>query len=199
MTSHGSHKHGLSVLAALSALLASATMITPSRAGPVADAVAEAEALLPAGSTAAIWEEFDRATELFWADAPLAFRRALLVDSASGFGQYQPRVAAMFHAGDSLVVYLEPVGYGWTAIGDQFRIRFGVDIEIASTGNGIIIAEPGFATVERLSRTRNWEFQLTLEMTLPDLPADAYELRITLHDAATGKTAGTAIPFEVAL
>lgn len=185
-------------MATASALLASALMVVPSRAGPIADAAADAEALLPAGSPAATWEQFDRATELFWAEAPLAFRRALLVDSVDGFGQYQPRASARFRAGDSLVAYLEPVGYGWTAIGDQFRIRFSVDLVITSTGNGIIIAEPGFATIERLGRTRSREFQITLDMTLPDLPADTYALQITLSDTATGKTAEIAIPFEVA-
>ena len=183
--------------ALLAAALASTLTVEAAQAGPIADAAAEAEALLAAGSPAEIWEQFDRATELFWAEAPLAFRRALLVESADGYGQFEPRGNAPFATGDRLIAYLEPVGFGWTALGEQYRIRFTVDVVVASVGDGVIVAEPGFAAIEHLGRARSREFEATLEMTLPDLSADHYVLRVTLHDAATGKSATTELAFEV--
>jgi len=166
-------------------------------AGEIADAATEAETLLTNGAPGEAWEVFDRATELFWAEAPLAFRRVLLAENVSGFGRFERRENTNFSAGDRLTVYLEPIGYGWTAIGDDFRVRFVVDIEIASIENGVIAVEADFAIVEYLGKTRSRDFQATIAMTIPQLPAGGYELRLTFRDAATGKIATAPIGFGV--
>lgn len=166
-------------------------------AGEIADAATEAEMLLTNGAPGEAWEVFDRATELFWAEAPLAFRTVLLAENVVGFGRFERRETTNFSAGDRLTVYLEPIGYGWTAIGDDFRVRFVVDIEIASIENGVIAVEPDFAIVEHLGQTRSRDFQATIAMTIPQLPAGDYELLLTFRDAATGKVASAPIGFEV--
>lgn len=167
-------------------------------AGEIVDAATEAEALLVDGALGEAWEVFDRATELFWAEAPLAFRTAFLAESVAGFGEFERRETAIFSVGDRLTAYLEPVGYGWTAIGEDFRVRFAVDIEIASIQNGVIAAEADFAIVEHLGQARSREFQATIAMTIPRLPLGDYELRLTFRDAATGKVATAPISFEIA-
>jgi hypothetical protein len=167
-------------------------------AGEIADAAGEAETLLSVGTPAEAWEEFDRATELFWAEAPLGFRASHLAESVAGFGQFERRETSIFSVGDRLTAYLEPIGYGWTAIGEDFRVRLAVDIEIASVQNGVIAAEADFAVVEHLGQTRSREFQATIAMTIPQLPIGGYELRLTFRDAATGKVASTSIRFEIA-
>ena len=172
-------------------------MIGIAAAGEIGDAFENAEALLADGQPDGVWDEFDRATELFWAEAPLAFRVTALAESVAGYGQYQPRVDDRFAAGDELIAYLEPVGFGWTAIGEEFRVRFSIDLEIISPERGAILGAPDFATIERLARNRSREFQATLMMTLPDLPPDDYELRLTFHDAATGKSSTATLPFTL--
>ena len=166
-------------------------------AGEIADAATEAEALLTNGAPAEAWELFDQATELFWAEAPLAFRAALLAESVTGFGQFEPRETATYVVGDPLIVYLEPIGYGWTAIGNEFRVRLAVDIEIASDEGGLIASETDFAVIEHLGRTRSREFQATIMMTIPQLPTGGYELTLTLRDITTGKIAAAPVGFEI--
>ena len=178
-------------------LAATIFFIGRAMAGEIADVMVEVEGLIDEGDPAEIWAGFDRATELFWAEAPLAFRAATLADNVAGFGQYQPRADNLFAPGDRLTVYLEPVGYGWTAIGTEFRIRFSIDIEIVSQTGGVTLAEEGFALIERLARNRSREFQATISMTLPALPAGPYQLRLTFHDDATGKSAVAEVPFQV--
>lgn len=164
----------------------------------VGDAFFAAEQMLQDGTPQELWSAFDRATELFWAEAPLSFRVATFAQSVEGYGRYVPRADSRFSAGDRLVVYLEPVGYGWTAIGEEFRIRFDLDLEVASAQRGTLLAEEDFAVIERLSRNRGREFQATVAFVIPQLPAGDYELRLTLHDAATGKSASTALGFQIA-
>ena len=156
-----------------------------------------AEQSLDEGTPQQFWSEFDRAVELFWAEAPLSFRAATLVDSSEGYGRYVLRDGVRYQPDDSLTAYLEPVGYGWTAIGDDFRIRFDLDLEITSEIAGTLLAEPGFAIVERLSQNRSREFQATIELTVPDLPTGRYQLRLTFSDAATGKSAAALFDLEI--
>jgi hypothetical protein len=180
----------------LSVSLVAATAASAS-AGEVADAAAQAEGMLAAGNPADIWRAFERATELFWAEAPLTFRTAILADDVTGYGQYRPRQGNGFAPGDTLTAYLEPVGYGWTAIGEEYRIRFTVDVVIATAGGDVIADDAGFAVVERVARTRSREFEATVRLTLPGLTAGAYVLSLTFHDASTGKSATATIPFGV--
>ncbi len=186
----------LTRLALLSFCLAS--LAAPaSFAGEAADAAADAEALLRNGAPTEIWDAFDRAVELFWAEAPMSFRTVALVESVDGYGQYVLRSSDVFAAGDTLTAYLEPQGYGWTAIGDQYRIRFTVDVAITSLTGETVAAEDAFATIDRLGNARRREFEATVRLTLPALPPGAYALALTFHDAATGKAATATIAFVI--
>lgn len=162
----------------------------PADAGEAADALAAAEAAVAAGHPAAAWTAFDRAVELFWAEAPLALRTASFV------GADGAAAPAAYAGGDVLRVFLAPVGYGWTPIADAFRIRLVVDVELA-TGGGVVLAEiAGFATLEHTGPDRTREFVATLSVTLPELRPDDYELRLDIRDAATGKTVSVTLPFR---
>ncbi|MCW5717004.1 MAG: hypothetical protein KIS68_04130 [Bauldia sp.] len=164
----------------------------PALAGDAAEALADAEAAAGAGDAAGAWTEFDRAVELFWADAPLAFRAASLV------GEDGDRAPATYAGEDVLRVLLAPVGYGWTPIADAFRIRLVVDVQLATRG-GVVLADiTDFATLEHIGPDRTREFAATLSVTLPELRPDDYELRLVLRDAATGKAAAVTLPFRAA-
>ncbi len=179
----------------LALLLAGAAAAT---AGEIADAAQRAETQLGAGSAAEALESFDVATDAFWRALPLSFRRTLIVDSAEGYGRYKLRPERPFHPGDTMLIYLEPVGYGWLAEGSAFRVRLVADLEIR-TGSGLILATAhDFATVEQAARARSREFQATIGLTLPNLKPDDYELHLTFRDAATGKKAEVTLPFAVA-
>lgn len=177
-------------------LVSTAAVMPPAIAGEIADAARAAEEALATDGDDA-WAAFDRAVELFWAEAPLSFRRAVLVDDVAGFGDFVIRAGARYRAGDAVHVYLEPVGYGWTPIGDLFRVRFAVDVEIVAEDRGVIAAEQDFALVERVGPTRSRELEVTMTMALPGLPPGRYELRLGFRDAATGKAATASVGFEV--
>lgn len=172
------------------AAVACAVAASPAIAAEAGDALTAAEALVDAGDAAAGWTAFDRAVELFWADAPLTLREAALVGPAGAAPE-------AYRSGDTLTATLAPVGYGWTPIGAEFRIRIVVDVELATRSGAVIATIADFAVLERIGPDRTREFAATLSVTLPDLRPDDYELRLTLRDAATGKSAGTALSFRV--
>jgi len=161
-------------------------------AGEAAAALGAAEAAAAAGNVAEAWTAFDRGVELFWADAPLALRTAVLTGAD---GAPPP---ATYAGGDVLRVLLSPLGYGWTPIGDAFRIRIVVDVVLA-TRSGVVLAEiADFAVLEHTGPDRTREFAASLSVTLPELRPDDYELGLVLRDAATGKSAAVTLPFRSA-
>lgn len=181
------------VLAALAAL----GPVRSAAAGEVGDAFLEAEAALEGDDAIATWEAFERATELYWAAAPLSFNAIVIADEVRSFGDYETRPDNRFSAGDRFTLYVEPVGYGWTAIGADYRIRFVLDLAITSEARGVLFSESEFAVVERRAKTRAREFQATISLTLPTLPPDRYQMQLTFRDAATGKAAVAEIDFVI--
>lgn len=170
----------------------------PAIAEDAANLARKAEQMLFIGRRAESWTTWDETVDAFWQAAPMVIRKALVVDSVGGFGRYEPRADRRFASGERLTAYVEPVGYGFTADGEQNRIRLDVDLEIRG-GQGIILAsEPDFAVVEQSGRSRIHELQATIEVTLPTLNPGSYELRLKFRDAsAEGGEATAILPFEI--
>ena len=171
----------------------------PAAAGDVTDQAAEAENLLAAGKADEAEAAFGKAFAAFWTASTLQFHVALFADSVAGFGKYQPRAADQpFKPGDNLLVYLEPINYGFTADGDLFRVALTADIEIRTPG-GLTLAKAGdFGRMEWSGRAKTHEVHATISFPVPDLKPGDYQLLVTVHDQGSPKTATLTFPFAVA-
>jgi hypothetical protein len=179
------------------ALAACVLISSAARAGEVTDAAARAEALLTEGKTQEALAAFDSATDAFWSALPLTFATATFADSVQSHGEYAPRAEAKFHAGETALIYLEPIGFAWTAEGDSFRTNLEADVEIRSTKGAIFAQAEKFATFERTSRHKSRELDLRIRLALPQLKPGDYELLVTLRDMAAGKAATANLPFTL--
>ena len=85
-----------------------------------------------------------------WEKSPLTMRRALFVaKKAQGFGQYEERSSNVFKAGEPLIAYAEPVGYGWKDVGNGvFEFGFAVDFLIKSPDGKILAGQQDFAKAQ---------------------------------------------------
>jgi hypothetical protein len=166
-------------------------------AGPIGDKATEAEHLIAAGDAAGSLAAFDAATEAFWTASPLQFRAALFADNVTAFGKYEPRANNTFHAGDTLQVYLEPVGYGFATDGDGYRASFSAGIEIRK-GDLILGKTDDLGMFGWQGRTKSREVHAAVSVGLPSLSPGDYQLLLTLNDATSGKSATTTLPFTVA-
>ena len=101
----------------------------PAHAGPAAEAAERAESLLDSGETLPAYNAFDTAQHAFWQASPLTFRKVVLVTRAGTFGDYDLRDDAVFKAGDTLMVYAEPVGFGIGTAGGEFQISLDTDLD----------------------------------------------------------------------
>jgi hypothetical protein len=179
------------------ALAACVLISSAARAGETADAAARAESLLAEGKTQEALAAFDSATDAFWSALPLTFSTTAFADEVRSHGDYAPRAEATFRAGETALIYLEPVGFGWMAEGDSFRTNLEADVEIRSAKGAIFAQAEKFAIFERTSRHKSRELDLRVRIALPQLKPGDYELLVTLRDMAAGKTATASLPFTL--
>ena len=184
------------VVAALA--LATACVAPGALAGPAADKASEAEALLGEGKAGEALSAFDEAIEAFWQGSPLQFRAVLFADAVAAFGKYEPRPNAIFRAGESVTVYLEPIGYAFVSAGGFHRVAFATGIEIRTPGGLILGATEDFGELIWSGRAKSREVHAAISVTLPQIKPGDYELLLTLTDQASKKTATVTLPFTIA-
>jgi hypothetical protein len=165
--------------------------------GEIGDRAAEAEQLLSQGKPAEAQAAFDKAAAAFWIASPLQLRVVTFADNVKEFGNYTPHAGTTFKPGDTLLVYLEPIGYAFTAEGDTFKVRIAVDLEIHTPGGLILAKSPDFGRLEWSARSKTREIHADLKLPLPKLKPGDYQLIVTLRDQGSPKTATVTLPFSI--
>jgi hypothetical protein len=185
------------VFAALCALTLSGT--TGAAAQDISRKASDAEKLLAQGKGIEAIAALEDAANVLWDKLPLGFRRALwVVQPGAGFGSYNPRENAVFAAGAPMLVYAEPVGFGWRQSGEVWRTEMFADLAIKSSdGKQQLYQKEGFQKLELTSRHRNREFMLNLTYTLTGIAKGDYLAETTLRDQVTGKKGSFALPFTI--
>lgn len=135
-----------------------------------------------------------------WNATPLTVRKAVFVsEHPSGYGEYVERKNNIFKQGEKLVVYAEPIGYGWKdAGGGQYQLGFKVDFVVKGADGKVLGGQENFADMTQTSHMRNREFMVVLTLSLSDAPPGDYVVEYKLHDIASDKTATFSLPFKIA-
>ena len=193
MRSRASRLSGIAAACGVALVMSGATAF----AGEVASQASAAETLLTEGKLPEAIGALDASIEAFWTAAPLSFRKALFVDEATGFGEYEPRASAIFAPQSELKIYAEPVGFGWKDVDGREKIAFRTAIEIRSQKGLILAKSSSPAVLEKVSRSKSRDFHITVTFQLPQLKPGAYELILTVTDEATGKSAPIELPLTI--
>jgi hypothetical protein len=167
-------------------------------AGPVLQNAQEAEALLTEGKPVQALASVEAAFNAVWDLAPLSFSEALFVTAKpAGFGIYDVRPTNIFKAGEDMLVYAEPFGYGYGSDGDLFKIAFDADFELRTAKGQILHSQDGFATLSMTSRRRNKEFQVFITYSFQGLKPGDYVLQTRLRDKNADKSGSFELPFTI--
>lgn len=178
----------------------SACVITASTAvaGAIVDDAKTAEALLAEGKAVEALASVEAAFNAAWDAAPLGFSEATFVTGEpAGFGIYDARPTSVFHPDDQLLVYAEPFGFGYGKAEDLFKIDFSADFELRTVKGQILHAQEGFASLDKVSRRRNKEFQVFIVYNFKGLKPGDYVLSTKLHDRNSPKTGEFELPFTI--
>jgi hypothetical protein len=134
-----------------------------------------------------------------WDAMPLTFRKALFASRIDAFGVYEEKQGSVFSADEPLVVYAEPVGYGYTANADgTYDFGFNFDLVVKNDAGEIMSGKDGFASTVLTSKVQNREFLVTLTLTLSGASPGNYVVEYLAHDVASDETATISLPFTIA-
>ncbi len=183
---------------ALFGMMLAVAFAVPASAADVVAKATEAQTLADQGKFIEAIAALDEAAGTLWQAAPLTFRRALWVAGPpNGYGAYNPRETNVYAAGDQMIVYAEPVGFGWAKSGDIWQTDLRADLAIKSKDGEVLLSQPDFQKLAIASRERNREFIATITLTLTGIPAGEYVADTTFRDQVTGKTGTMSLPFVI--
>ncbi|RWE35955.1 MAG: hypothetical protein EOS78_17885 [Mesorhizobium sp.] len=183
----------------MAGLLALAVSVPAAFSGEISDRAAEAEKLLQSGDGAGALEKFHSAEEALWKAMPLGVMNVKQVDSASGFGIYSERANHVYKPGEQVVLYMEPVGYGYGSDGlGNSSIALSVDLTVLSESGEKLGTFEKIGRVQVASRSHNRELFFKLDLSLTGLPPGKYRCDFVMHDENSNKTAPFGTDVEIA-
>jgi hypothetical protein len=185
-----------SIMAVLMVLTVSAPAAL---AGEIGDRATEAEKLLQSGDSSGALEKFRGAEEALWQAMPLAVLNVKQVDTATGFGIYSERANHTYKPGEKIVLYMEPVGYGYGKDGlGNNMIALSVGITVVSAAGETLGTMEKVGRVQVATRSRNRELFFKLDLSLDGLPPGKYRCDFVMHDENSNKTAPFTTDIEIA-
>ena len=176
--------------AALS-LAAALVAAGPAFSGSVAEAAAAIEAKVNAADLTGAIADARGLLGLVWdMSLEISYSEALLVAApAAGYGVYNPRETNVFRQGESIIIYTEPVGFGYGAEGDGvWSIGFNVDLQVLTEAGEVLGDVPSVTDLTLISRYQNREFQANITYDLNGLEAGRYRLITPLRDKTTTRS-----------
>lgn len=175
---------------ALCSLALLSLVALPAAAGPIADKAVEVEGLLSAGDDAgAIAVARDLFGSAWDATTGLSIgETVLLAEPASGYGIYNPRPDDSFKLGEPVLIYAEPMGFGYGSPGEGlYSIGFFVDLKVMTEAGEVLGDLQNVTELDLTSRYPNREFQANLTYNLEGIAPGRYVLQTTLRDKNSAK------------
>jgi hypothetical protein len=186
-----------SLAASLAALIISTS--TAAYAGEIADKAAEAEKALQSNDGVGALTKFRDAEEALWKAMPLGVMNVKHITGASGFGIYNERPNHIYKPGEEIVLYMEPVGYGYGSDGlGNNQIALYVDLTVLSAAGEKLGTFEKLGRVQLASRSHNREMFFKLNVSLDGVPPGKYRADFLMHDENSQKTAPFTTDFEIA-
>lgn len=167
-------------------------------AGPVQDKAAQAEAALSEDKGAEAVALMREAIFEVWKQAPLSIPTATFVTApADGYGIFTPRPDNSFPVGETLLVYLEPIGFDWKAVDGFYTSLLTVDFDLTSPDGKVLAGQKGFGKFDFKSHVPNSEYMANLTLNVSGAPAGDYVLVLTVNDENGGGSAKVQLPFSI--
>jgi len=122
-----------------------------------------------------------------------------ITERSKGYGIYQEKQSSIFKPGESVITYVEPIGFGWKELpNDMYELNFVSDVKIKAANGDVVLDKKAFATNVLQSHNANMEFSMDFTLTLTGAPAGDYMLTYTIHDMSGKQTSSFDQDFTIA-
>jgi hypothetical protein len=147
----------------------------------------------------AVIDALQKALEEARRAAPLAVEKFVVVqEPARSYGDYVARTSTDFRAGEELHYYLEPKNLVYPRSADgTYRPAFDVGFEIVDKAGETVGKQERFGSFQFRSRSALQDIYVNLHLTLEGAPPGAYEIRFTVKDTNSAKTATVKQGFNI--
>lgn len=133
-----------------------------------------------------------------WNTSPLAFTAANFAEApATGYGAYTARSSNAFNSGDALIVYAEPVGYGFKSSADAFEYSLSASYRLLNTTGQVLAEGNDFAQFSGTAHSMKRELPASLSFNFGGLPIGNYKLEVMFKDEVGGKSGTISLPFSI--
>jgi hypothetical protein len=182
----------------IAAACLAAALALPARAGEIADAGAAAEALASEGKFDEALAALTEAQAKLWDLSPMFVRKAFFVAAEpGGFGIYEARANSTFPKAEKLLIYAEPVGFGYNKEGELFVVDISMDFDILDPAGKSVAAQQAFGNLGLKSQVPNREFFAKITYDFSGLNAGDYTVVTTLNDKVSGESVEIKLPFTL--
>lgn len=182
----------------LAAPLAGLLITGAAWAGEAQDIAGRAESEAASGKHVEAIASMREAMLAVWDKAPLTFVQSFPVSKrATGFGVYEKRPDGPYKNDEPLLIYVEPVGYGWKKDGDIYNSEIAADFAVRDAAGKVLGGQKDFGNFKLSSHARNSEYYVNLRYNFTGLAAGSYVIVTTFRDIVSGKSASFETNFEV--
>ncbi|RTZ90255.1 MAG: hypothetical protein DSY91_06645 [Deltaproteobacteria bacterium] len=129
----------------------------------------------------------------------LKVNRAVLVKGKpAGFGMIQPKGNDKFKANETIIIYVEPVGYHFAKKGNAYNFGVSADFSVTDTSGNILGGKKGFGNWEYTTQGRPlFDFFMTLTYNFTGIKPGKYFVLTTLNDKHGGGSVTIKTPIEI--
>jgi len=130
----------------------------------------------------------------------LMIDKAVLVGrKPAGFGMIQRRSSNVFKPNETIILYVEPVGYHFAKKGDLYNFGVTADFVVTDEKGNVLGGKKGFGSWEITTRARPlFDFFMTLTYNFSGIRPGKYFLLTTLNDKHGGGSVTIKTPFVIA-
>ena len=131
-----------------------------------------------------------------WEAVPLTIRKAIFVEGpATGFGSYIPREDNTFRSGETLHLYVEPIGFSYRPHGRLNAVDLSFDLAIYDEAGEELFKQERFSGFQYQGREKVRELYVNMEIKVTGLPSGSYTVGVTTRDLVTGDLGEFRLPF----
>lgn len=179
----------LPVILCMALLLAAAPTLA-AEANPALSALTQAQGELEQGKKMEAFRAAQKALSALWEQIPFSLDAVVLTEGPNqGYGLFTPRKSNVYHQGQTIYAYVEPLGQRIQRKGDLFEFSLSADVALLKPDGTILWGKDNFAQWKFTSRRPNREFFINLRLTLSKVPAGEYLLSLRVNDRLTGRSA----------
>ena len=144
------------------------------------------------------YQKYNALATQAWEKMPFSIQKYLLVaKETKGFGMYEKRKSNKYLQGENVMVYVEPIGFGYRDLGGFYGISMESDLIIKNEKGETLGKIKSFGKFNFHSNIKNREIFLSFVISLGHAPAGKYEITVPIRDNIKNQTANITLNIEI--